>query len=191
MSWLTRNRTVVMATLLNIAAMGAVVLALRWPVHGGIEIVSPTSAPPTPSAIRVYVSGAVVRPDVVELPRGSIVRDAIAAAGGATADADLDSVNLAAAVSDAAQVNVPRLGQPTATPEPSRSSPPVSLGKVNLNTATLADLDTLPGIGPVTAQAIIDYRASHGPFVSIESLLSVRGIGESTLSKIRDLVAVR
>jgi competence protein ComEA len=191
MGWLARNRVAVCATLLNMAAMGAVVLALRWPSRGGVEILPPPSAVPTQATVRVYVSGAVLRADVVLLPAGSSVKDAITAAGGASADADLDAINLAAGVREADQVRVPRVGQPTPTATTSQAPNPVTSGGINLNTASLEELDTLPGIGPVTAQAIIDYRATHGPFVSIESLLDVRGVGESTLSKIRDLISIR
>lgn len=190
--WLARNRVAVFATLLNFVLMGAVVLALRWPPPGAVEIVAPIASPAVQAsvALQVYVSGAVARPDVYELPGGSITKHALAAAGGPTEDADLDRINLAAPLVDASHVYIPRKGDPG---EAGGSGATGALAPVrlNVNTAELTQLDTLPGIGPATARAIIDYRIKHGPFPTIEALLDVPGIGDVTLSNIRDLVTVR
>ena len=157
---------------------------------------SPTStAAPTPTAapLRVYVSGAVSHPDVYELPLGCIVRDAMEAAGGPTDDADLDGINLALEIADQQQVYVPRKGE--AAPPPQSSGGAVDGGGreaqlVNINTALLAELDTLPRVGPVTGQRIIDYRTAHGPFQRIEDIQNVSGIGPATFEGMRELITV-
>ena len=150
----------------------------------------PTTEPatPTPSTINVYVSGAVNKPDVYALPLNSLVKDAIVAAGGATSEADLDHINLAARLSDQMQVYVPRKGE--AVP-PSGGSTPGAIGAlININTATAEQLDSLPGIGPSIAQAIIDYRTQHGPFKTIEALNEVKGIGDALFAKIKDMITI-
>ena len=150
----------------------------------------PTAEPPTPTpaTISVYVSGAVYKPDVYRLPLNAIVKDAIAAAGGATADADLDRINLAMRLSDQMHVHVPRQGE--AIPTPDKKSPATLSAPVNINTATLEELDTLPGIGPAIAKAIIDYRTANGPFKKIEDINAVKGIGDALFAKIKDMITV-
>jgi competence protein ComEA len=146
-------------------------------------------ATPTPALINVYVSGAVNKPDVYALPIGSLVKDAVAKAGGATAEADLDHVNLALKLSDQMQVYVPRKGEAVATPN-SRSASAAITAPININTATLEELDALPGIGPSIAQAIIDYRTQNGPFKTIADIDNVKGIGEALFAKIKDSITV-
>jgi competence protein ComEA len=107
-----------------------------------------------------------------------------------TPDADADRVNLAAVLTDGQKVYVPRLGEaapaePSTADDTSSSAPPI-----DLNVATIAQLETLPGVGPATAQAIVDYRSQHGSFRSVEDLLNVRGIGQAKLDQIRALVRV-
>ncbi len=150
----------------------------------------PTAEPPTatPAAIKVYVSGAVNQPDVYDLPVNSIVKDAIVAAGGAAADADLDRINLAAHLADQMQVYVPHKGE--AAPPPGGSTPGAPIGKININTASLEELDKLPGIGPSIGKAIIDYRTQHGPFKTIEEINDVKGIGDALFAKIKDSITV-
>ena len=158
--------------------------------------------------ITVYVSGEVVKPGVYVLLATSRIIDALQAAGGPTAAADLVVVNLAAPLVDATQVFIPRIGStPRATlPRPhaginlptTGTSGGVSVGSgvtsatgiVDINSASLADLDALPGVGPSTAQAIIDYRIANGPFASVDDLLNVRGIGPSKLAAMRARVRV-
>lgn len=141
----------------------------------------------------VDVAGKVRRPGIVTLPPGSRVIDALKAAGGARDSVDLTSLNLARELVDGEQLLV-GLAPPPHLPPPSGAVPggtptgPVSL--VNLNTATIIELDTLPGVGPVTAQAILDWRAEHGSFSSVDELLEIDGIGEATLADLRDLVTV-
>jgi competence protein ComEA len=145
----------------------------------------------------VQAAGAVQRPGVYRLPNGARVADVVTAAGGPAADADLQAVALAAKVTDGARVYVPRQGETapdaaTAPPSTAGSSvtAPTSAAPLDLNQATAAELDTLPGVGPATAKAIVDYRTDHGPFSSVDDLLAVRGIGPAKLDGFRSLVRV-
>ena len=151
----------------------------------------------------VYVSGEVVKPGVYVLLATARVIDALQAAGGPTNQADLVVVNLAAPLVDAAQVFIPRMGStPRVTlPQPhaginlpiaggAAGGATSTTGIVDINSATLSDLDALPGVGPSTAQAIIDYRVANGPYASVDDLLNVRGIGPSKLAAMRARVRV-
>lgn len=144
---------------------------------------------PEPAAeLIVHVAGAVRHPGLYRLADGSRVDDAIRKAGGARPKAALELVNLAAPVSDGQQIVVPLsvgTGQAAATP----ASPGAATGPVHLNSATLEQLDALPGVGPVTAQKILDYRTEHGSFQSVDELDAVPGIGPARLEELRDLVA--
>jgi competence protein ComEA len=133
----------------------------------------------------VDVAGAVRRPGLVRLAKGSRVSDAIAHAGGPTAHADRDAVNLAAPVSDGQQVLVPARG---AVASAGASGGEATSGPVSLSAATAAQLDTLPGIGPVTAQKIVDYRAQHGSFTSVDGLDAIPGIGPARIAELQGLV---
>ena len=137
--------------------------------------------------ILVHVVGEVARPGLYSLPDGSRVNDAITRAGGPKRRAALELVNLAAPVADGQQVVVPskREAAQTAAAGPAGSLPGE---RVHLNSATLEQLDELPGIGPVTAQKILDYRTEHGAFGSVDELDAVSGIGPARLEELRDLV---
>lgn len=200
MSSLHRYRGYILLSLGWLIALGGILFAMRRPKPPPLEILPPpptaTPAPtPTPRPLRVYVSGAVQAPDVYELPADSIVKDAIVAAGGATDEADMEAINLALPLSDGAQVHVPRRQEnrptppavSTPTPQASSSSTSGQAGKVNINTATAEELDTLPGIGPAMAQRIIEGR----PYGSIEDIMRVKGIGEATFEKLKDLITVQ
>jgi competence protein ComEA len=146
-------------------------------------------ATPTPAVINVYISGAVNKPDVYALSLGSLVKDAIAKAGGATAEADLDHINLALKLSDQMQVYVPHKGEAVPTPKSSGGSSALT-SPININTASAEELDALPGIGPSLAKAIIDYRTTNGPFKTIEDINDVKGIGDALFAKIKDSITV-
>ena len=164
---------------------------------------APAAAPaPAPSAessseeeaqaqptVVVSVVGLVVRPGLVTLPEGARVADALAAAGGLLPEADPASVNLAAVVSDGEQiaVGVPGVAPPPAAAGGGGGTPS---GPLDLNSATAADLDALPGIGPVLAQRIVDHRDATGRFTSVEQLDDVPGIGPTTYAELTDLVRV-
>jgi competence protein ComEA len=132
----------------------------------------------------VHVVGAVRRAGLFRLPEGARVADALARAGGPTAKADVSAVNLAAPLVDGQQVIVPRRGPPGS----SQVGVPVAGAKVSLANATVDQLDELPGIGPVTAQKIVDWRSTHGPFRSVDDLDAVPGIGPARIEQLRDLV---
>ncbi len=130
--------------------------------------------------VTVHVAGAVFRPGLVQLAQPARVADAILSAGGALPDADLHEVNLAAPLADGQQLLVPSTGDPSAgTPGD---------GRVRVNVADAAELEQLPGVGPVLAQRILDYREEHGPFLVVEDLLEVPGIGEGKLAALREAV---
>lgn len=172
--------------------MGVVLFELLRPSPQPLVITTVTPYPspaqsPTPSPLQVYVSGAVDKPDVYVLSPGSIVKDAVVAAGGPASDADLDRINLAAQVSDGQHVYVPHLGEES-PPVQLPSSRSASGGTINVNSAALSELDLLPGIGPALAQRIIDYREAHGPFADIHDITEVSGIGESIFQNIQDLI---
>jgi competence protein ComEA len=154
------------------------------------------SAAPTAAAlVMVHVVGRVARPGVVRLPAGARVKDAVAAAGGPARGADLSTLNLARPLSDGEQVVVGDRSSgsevPGSTPPPTASAGQLpGAGRVNLNSATLAQLDGLPHIGPVLAQRILDFRTEHGRFASVEELNEVSGIGEKTFADLQPLVTV-
>lgn len=158
------------------------------------------STPPTgPASLVVHVVGEVARPGLVNLAPGSRVDDAVAAAGGVTAAADIERLNLAAPVGDGAQIRVPAVGEEVAGPLVVETGPgPVSdgampltqSGPVNLNTAGAAELESLPGIGPATAAAIITWRTDNGGFLTVDDLTQVPGIGPVKLAALGDLVTV-
>ena len=158
-----------------------------------------------PLRIAVHVVGAVQQPVVYHLSAGSRGDDAVRSAGGATSQADLKRVNLAAVLVDGQQLWIPRIGEllvpntlPITLPNAvsgagARSNAVPSTGVpalVDINQATVADLDRLPGIGPSTARAIVDHRTRNGPFASVDDLLAVRGIGPAKLAELRALVRV-
>jgi competence protein ComEA len=136
----------------------------------------------------VSVVGLVVSPGLVTLPEGARVADAVAAAGGLLPEADPASVNLAAVVSDGQQVAVGLPGAVAPASGPAGGAAPA--GPLDLNSATVADLDALPGIGPVLAQRIVDHREQHGRFTSVEQLDDVPGIGPAVYGELADLVRV-
>ncbi|MGE5249690.1 MAG: helix-hairpin-helix domain-containing protein [Bacteroidota bacterium] len=187
--------TVLLGVLAGFVLAGALFLVSRAPAGKPIELLPA----PTKTPILVNVVGAVPRPGLYELPKGSRVRDAVNAAGGLLADADTAAINLAAPLEDGQQLEVAFLaagGTPGAVPTVKAGTTPGATPRatpselVNINTATLEELDRLPGIGPTTAQKIVDYRTQHGPFQRIEDLMNVSGIGPSTFDGLKDLITV-
>lgn len=153
------------------------------PGAGGLELVE--AEPADTAEVIVHVAGAVRQPGLYTLEEGSRIDDAIARAGGPTGKAVLDAVNLAAPVADGQQVVVPARGGSGGQPA---ADGPATGGRVHLNTATLEQLDALPGVGPVTAQKILDYREERGAFQSVDELDAVPGIGPARLEELRELV---
>ncbi len=181
--WLERYRGYILIILINFILTGGAVILLNRPEPTPIVISEPPPTP-TPRPILVYVSGAVENPDVYPLQAEAIVKEAIQAAGGATEEADLERINLAKRVHDGEHIHVPKIGEAVGPPMSEES------GKININTATLEELDSLPGIGPVYAQRIVEYRTQKGPFKTIEEIMNVPGIGEKMFEKIKDLITV-
>ncbi len=179
---------------LGVALVAVISAASIWvavrPGPRRVEIVIPTPTPALP--VKVHVAGAVLQPGVYTLAPGARIEDAVAAAG-LLPSADVHALNLAAPLADGARIDVPsRSASPagdqwkTATPA---SAVPAVPGLIDLNTATSEQLQQLDGIGPVRAQAIIEYRRLHGPIERVDQLLDVQGIGEKTVDSIRGLVA--
>lgn len=196
-----RYRGLVVGILVLAIAGGGAMLWLNRPRPAPIEITTPVPSPtpeprssPTPAPLRVYISGAVTRPDVYLLPPGSIVKDALGAAGGPTGEADLDRLNLAMELRDQQQVHVPRRGEAAQAVAPPGGADPegaLSGGPININAATIEELDALPGVGPAIAGRIVEYREAYGPFAAIEEITNVRGIGPATFEEIKDLIVVQ
>lgn len=181
-------------------AGGLILLVARQPSGEPVTLLPP----PSPAPLMVHVSGAVAQPGVYTLPAGSRVQDAIQAAGSFLAEADEGSLNLAAELEDGIRIEV-QSRQPTPLPtvEPTpitrsgsvtlptpRSSPTPKDQKININTATQEELESLPLIGPVRAKLIINYRASHGPFKKIEDIINVPEIESYIFELIKDLITV-
>lgn len=168
-------------------------------ITSGVSASSSTDANPSVGIV-VHVAGEVKNPGVYTLSNSARMIDAVMAAGGATARADLEVINLATPLMDSSQIYVPAKGtteRPNfARPQPgmigatSTNSSPESGGVVNINRASVTELDALPGVGPSTAQAIVDYRTTNGPFSSPEDLLNVKGIGPAKFEAMRKLVGV-
>lgn len=170
------------------------------------ELPLPTATPPataTPGPLRVFVSGEVAAPAVYELPPGSLIWEAVEAAGGFTAGADREVVNLAQPLANGLHVHIPAEGEAAEIPLVSEPQPLATAelptgdlevlpagGLVNLNTATAAELELLPGIGPALAEAIITYRDDNGPFLTLEELMDVPGIGPAKFEGVKELVTV-
>lgn len=176
---------------------GLLVAALVWVVARNPSGEAVTLRPaPTDKPIIVYITGAVPRPGVYALPQGARVQDGISAAGGFLAEAETGSINLARSLDDGERMDIPYIEgaspvlptplAPAMTELPSEQD----TNLININTASQFELETLPGIGPTTAQKIIDYRDGNGPFASIDDIINVSGIGPVTLERIRDLITV-
>jgi competence protein ComEA len=178
------------------AAVLLVVLVLADRLLLGAGAAQPSQVLPPPAVLTtvdarlvVDVVGAVRRPGLYRLPQGTRVADALGRAGGLTRRADRTLVNLAAPLADGEQVIVPARVSGAAAGVSGGSGSAAPAGPVHLNVATLEQLDALPGVGPVTAQKILDYRQKHGAFGSVDELDAIPGIGPARLDQLRDLVA--
>jgi competence protein ComEA len=180
---------VVMGIFIGLLASGVILLVANQPHGQPIVLVTP----PTDLPVIVHVSGPVNRPGVYQLPAGSRVEDAITAAGGFSAQADPQSVNLAAGLIDGTKIVI--LAQKTASAPgtgPTSTVPALSVYlPIDLNTAAAETLDLLPGIGPAKAQEIVAYRETHGAFASVDDLLAIPGIGPGILEKIRPFLTIK
>ncbi|SRR5581483_1449466 len=190
---------VLIGVLAGFILAGGLLLVSRLP--GGKPVTLEPA--PTKPPIEVHVIGAVVRPGVYSFAEGSRVQDAVTAAGGLLTEADPNAINLAAKLEDGQQLSIPY--QNGAGPSVNSSAPfdviptpdysssdgsSPDVAQININIASLEELETLPGIGPATAQKIIDYRDQNGPFMQIEDIMNVPGIGPATFDQIKDLITV-
>ena len=179
--------------LLGLLVAGGIWVSARAPEGESVEL----RPAPTPVPIQVHVAGAVVRPGLYDLPEDSRVMDAVEAAGGFVAEADKNGINLAERLEDAQRLDVPYVAGFIPDEEEgfvviTEGTPSPLAGEelVDINNASVEELDKLPGIGPTTAQKIIDYRDLFGPFAEIEDIVNVSGIGPATFDEIKDLITV-
>jgi competence protein ComEA len=152
--------------------------------------IEPTAAAAPDEQVVVYVSGAVRAPDVYQLPKAARIKDLVLAAGGFTADADLERINLAERVDDGQHIHVPRQGEDAPADNAATLDTADTGQAIDINAASEAELDGLPGIGKALAQRIIDYRTTNGAFKAVEDLRSVKGIGPALFEKIASLITV-
>lgn len=177
--------TIPLGVFIGLLTAGGLLVSLSRPRGEAVQL----AALPTPVGLIVHVSGAVEHGGVYTLPVGSRVNDAILAAGGLKADAFPDSLNLAAPLKDGQHIYVPwSFTTPTATNSPGVTATATKSPFININTASQAELESLPGIGAVLAQRIIAYRTRYGPFQSLQDLLKVYGIKPNTLQLIEPYV---
>lgn len=190
--WLARNRGGLAVGVLGMVGVGVAPLFVQRPVQPPpIVQAPPQRSSPTPSPIvplAIHVSGEVARPGLYRLAPGARIDDAVNAAGGATAEADLQRLNLAARLADGQQVMVARKVAGTVSSDPPLTS--ATSGLVNLNVATVVELEGLPGIGVATARRIVAHREQHGHFSRVDQLLETKLVNASTFEKLKALVTV-
>jgi competence protein ComEA len=186
-----------LVVLLGVAIVGTglvVILRSTDPPAPPLERVAArpeASASPSPAKqVVVHVSGQVNKPGVYELPEGSRVQDAVAAAGGPLAESDANALNLAAIIADGQKVTVPKPGEAVAADAGTAADPGAPPGKVNLNLATPAQLEELPGVGPVLAERIVGHRQTKGRFTSPRQLMEVSGFGPKKYEALKDQITV-
>ena len=182
---------IIFGMLCGLLSAGVILLTVRQP-NGAPILLRPA---PTPTPVTIYLVGAVQNPGVYTLPPGSRVQDAIQAAGGLLPEANPQGLNLAALLEDGERILAPSLAEtrPDAETQPAlleRSKTLDFTTLININTATQTELEQLPGIGPKTAQKIIEYRETYGVFIKIEDILDVPGIGDKTFAEIKDLITI-
>lgn len=185
----------------DVMALGVVVVTvlvlatMLWARRAPAQVAPPAAAAPEPSdtasagVVYVHVGGAVKKPGLYEFPADSRIAHAIEIAAPLRA-ADLDALNLAEILVDGAKIDVPRKGEEVSPAVSATGGPAPADAAVNLNTADASLLETIPGVGPVTAGAILDFRTENGPFTSIDQLLDVSGIGPATLEEMRSYVTI-
>jgi competence protein ComEA len=184
---------IIIGILVGLLLAGGIYASTRTPQGTSVEL----RPAPTPEPIRVHVAGAVVRPGVYDLDKDSRVDDAVEAAGGFVAEADKNAINLAAYLEDGERLDIPFVAgfvpaeaQGFVVVTEGTPSPLAGEDLVNINTASIEELDKLPGIGQTTAVRILDYRTANGPFASIQDIVNVPGVGPATYEEIKDLITV-
>jgi competence protein ComEA len=179
---------ILFGVLIGLLAAGLILLVANQPRGQPVTLVPP----PTDAPLTIHVSGAVRSAGLYQLPTGARVQDAVTAAGGFSAEADPQSVNLAALLVDGTKIVVLEKPSPEHASAPTTPTPALSIyNPIDLNTATAEMLDALPGIGPSKAQDIVRSRQTHGAFTTVDDLLNVPGIGEGILEQIRPYVIIK
>jgi competence protein ComEA len=198
--WVGCHRALISAAILGAVAISLLVFLVRRPEpprvvvqqaaqQGAQQVATrPAASPQVTSVLIVHLSGEVIAPGVYRLPVGARIDDALKAAGGPTGEGDIHRLNLAARLADGQQIVVPKRIDPILAGIAQAASP--TPGRVNLNMASVAELDRLPGVGPVTAQRIVAYREQHGPFSRVEQLRDAKLVSAATFEKIKDLVGI-
>jgi competence protein ComEA len=198
--WVGRHRALLSAAILAVVAVSLLVLLMRRPEPPRVIVqqatqqsaqqaaTRPAASPQVTALLVVHLSGEVIAPGVYRLPVGARVDDALKAAGGPTGEGDIHRLNLAARLADGQQILVPKRIDPVLAGQAQTASP--MPGRVNLNMASVAELDRLPGVGPVTAQRIVAYREQHGPYTHVEQLRDAKLVSAATFEKIKELVGV-
>jgi competence protein ComEA len=183
---------VLSAVLITAVVVGLAALFVRRPEPPRVVVQQPATrvaaSPAVPALLVVHLSGEVIMPGVYQLPVGARIDDALKAAGGPTDSGDIQRLNLAARLADGQQISVPKRLNPILASFSASPSP--TPGRINVNVAGVAELDQLPGVGPVTAQRIVAYREQHGPFTRIEQLREAKLVNAPTFEKIKELVTV-
>jgi len=191
--WVGRYRVVLAAAILTVIAVSLAVLFVRRPDPPRIVVQEPitkpvvAASPQVPARLVVHLSGEVIAPGVYTLPVGARVDDALKAAGGPSEVGDVHRLNLAARLADGQQIVIPKRTDPLFSAVATGPSP--SPARLNINTASVSELDRLPGVGPVTAQRIVAYREQNGPFHQLEQLRAANLVNSATFEKIKDLIA--
>ena len=200
LEWLARHRAVLAAVILTAVVASVVAVLVRRPEPPRVVLqqaaqqtaqqaaTRPAASPQVASLLIVHLSGEVIAPGVYRLPIGARIDDALKAAGGPTGEGDIHRLNLAARLADGQQIVVPRRIDPILASMLPIASPTV--GRVNVNVASVPELDRLPGVGPVTAQRIVAYREQNGPFTTVQQLRDAKLVNAATFEKIKDLVEI-
>lgn len=184
---------IIIGILVGLLFAGGIYASTRTPRGESVQL----RPAPTPEPLRIHIAGAVVRPGVYELEDGSRVADAVEVAGGFVAEADKNALNLAEFLKDGERLDIPYVAG--FVPEEDQGFVVITEGTpsplagdelININTASIDELDKLPGIGQTTAAKIIEYRTANGPFATIEDIINVSGIGIATYEEIKDLITV-
>ncbi len=194
----SRYRQFLPIVILALIVIAGTFFFLPRPAPTSLTIITPAPKPtPTVALIKIDVRGAVNQPGIYALAPGSRIQDALAAAGNLLANADASKLNLARKLNDGEQINVPRIGETpaasaptTSAPRPAASTASAPSGKINLNLASQTELETLPGIGPTIARAIVDYREQSGKFKTLDEVKKVRGIGDALYDRIKDKISL-
>ena len=200
LEWFARHRAVLAAVILTAVAASVVAVLVRRPEPPRVVLqpaaqqtaqqaaTRPAASPQVASLLIVHLSGEVIAPGVYRLPIGARIDDALKAAGGPTGEGDIHRLNLAARLADGQQIVVPKRVDPILASMLPIASPTV--GRVNVNIASVPELDRLPGVGPVTAQRIVAYREQNGPFTTVQQLRDAKLVNATTFEKIKDLVEI-